>query len=1517
MLTSTKRRLQFLRRRFVAERLEHRRLLANDVSISEFMAINTASLTDLDGAPSAWIELWNNSDEVRDLSAWSLTNDSDHDLSWRIPDGVTLGSGQFLTVFASGKDRRQEELHTDFELQEMNGYLALLDQTDRVVHEFREYPQQFADVSFGISMPDVPADTKYTLYPEYDTWLRESAPDRSWENDAMWIAHPDVFQERRWGVAEWQLSGVEQEIVSARMEFSPRTRADFGATQVAYLIDHGIADLTWNDYQSLKQPSEKPLSTLGMLVIPDTEVTFDDYLSGIYATATDLDLLNQLRTSTGKFTVSFKSTAGAMEWNDGSNRGGGGFARDLPIRLVVESQSDFRPLEVQNDRMEYFVGESPGDFNGVGETDLNAGIFITEFMAANDDTLRDDDGDSADWIELYNGTRESISLDDWHLTDDRSALGKWSFPTGTRMAPGEFLIVFASGKNRRSVGGELHTNFRLRRSGEYLALTDGKQSVVHEYVFSEQYQDVSFGVGFPNGIGESRLSIPLNVNRTGFFVEPSPGRAALTVLVDGFVAPPEFSHQRGFYDLPDVFDLKLATATEAANIYYTFDGTVPSPKNSMAYEFSTHQAIPIKHTTTVRAAAFRDQFQASPTVTHTYLFPDDVVMQGHDKNPPTGWPDGPINGQRFDYGMDSEIRADAQWGAELRDAVTSLSTISIVTDLENLMDPARGIYVNASGQGRNWERPASVELIHPNGDIGFQIDAGIRPRGNFSASGSNPKHAFRLFFREEYGENWLNYPLFAEDGAARFRKLDLRTAQNDSWAFQASEQLTFVHDVFSRDNQAAMGQPHTRSRYHHLYINGQYWGLYQSQERAEANFGATYFGGDADNFDTIKSTGGPEYQTEVTDGALDAWERLWLALRKGVESNVDYMRLQGRNVDGTLNPNDPVLLDVDNLIDYMIDIFFTGDEDRGLSVPLGNNRPNNFFALRDRTGRRGFQFFSQDAEQSMLSMHNVGGLQANRLGPFSGSNRSSLTYANPQWMHQDLMANEHYRWQFQDRVHELFFNGGLFTAEAAIERFNRRAEEIETAIVAESARWGDSHGSRRNNPLTKADWERAISRMVHQFLARRPEIVLQQFRNAQRESTDGLVSAPLYPHLNAPVYSQHGGRVVPGFRLEINDPGVLSYVDTVLVSEASQARYLVPANNDLGRRWVSPKFDDSTWQTGFAGVGFERRKGGRIDYTDHLRTDLGPQMHDLHSSVYTRIEFDVDDPDSIGQLILKMKYDDAFIAFVDGVEVARSDSAPHGIPLIDTRPSSHADSRAIVFEEFHLGHIIKRLSAGRHVLAIHGMNVTRSSNDMLLVPELVSRNQRSTPSGGQLVYTIDGSDPRQYDPKTGSVRVAPSAVKARVTDVVALHQSLTVKARVYFEGEWSALNQARFNVLPAEATWDPDFNQDQRIDVLDIDRLLVAVRQRQMRFDLNRDAMVDRRDVGIYVAQVFGSWIGDANLDGSFDSQDIVQIFESNEYDDGISRNSTWEDGDWNGDGEFDSDDLVWAFLEGGYRSGS
>jgi len=105
-----------------------------------------------------------------------------------------------------------------------------------------------------------------------------------------------------------------------------------------------------------------------------------------------------------------------------------------------------------------------------------AQLVINEFMARNDSEqplrngdLLDEDGDPSDWIEIYNPTDESINLDGWFLTDDADDMRKWEFPA-VEIARGGFLVVFASGKKRRDADGELHTNFQLRASGEFLAL---------------------------------------------------------------------------------------------------------------------------------------------------------------------------------------------------------------------------------------------------------------------------------------------------------------------------------------------------------------------------------------------------------------------------------------------------------------------------------------------------------------------------------------------------------------------------------------------------------------------------------------------------------------------------------------------------------------------------------------------------------------------------------------------------------------------------------------------------------------------------------------------------------------------------------------------------------------------------------------------------------------------------------------------------------------------------------------
>ncbi|MCB0074104.1 MAG: lamin tail domain-containing protein, partial [Caldilineaceae bacterium] len=95
---------------------------------------------------------------------------------------------------------------------------------------------------------------------------------------------------------------------------------------------------------------------------------------------------------------------------------------------------------------------------------LAADVLISEFSASNDTVLRDDDRDYPDWIELYNVGDEAADLTGWYLTDDANLPTKWTFPSGT-VAPGEFLTLFASGKDFIDGDGALHTNFNLAKQG--------------------------------------------------------------------------------------------------------------------------------------------------------------------------------------------------------------------------------------------------------------------------------------------------------------------------------------------------------------------------------------------------------------------------------------------------------------------------------------------------------------------------------------------------------------------------------------------------------------------------------------------------------------------------------------------------------------------------------------------------------------------------------------------------------------------------------------------------------------------------------------------------------------------------------------------------------------------------------------------------------------------------------------------------------------------------------------------
>ena len=115
-----------------------------------------------------------------------------------------------------------------------------------------------------------------------------------------------------------------------------------------------------------------------------------------------------------------------------------------------------------------------------------------------------------------------------------------------------------------------------------------------------------------------------------------------------------------------------------------------------------------------------------------------------------------------------------------------------------------------------------------------------------------------------------------------------------------------------------------------------------------------------------------------------------------------------------------------------------------------------------------------------------------------------------------------------------------------------------------------------------------------------------------------------------------------------------------------------------------------------------------------------------------------------------------------------------------------------------------------------------------------------------------------------------------------------------------------------------DFNHDQVVDVLDLDALGVAIQANasDLKFDLDESGAVESADINAMVETLLGTWIGDSNLDGEFNSRDLVTVFQSSQYEDSIDGNSTWETGDWNLDGDFTTADLVFAFQDGGYEKG-
>ena len=845
---------------------------------------------------------------------------------------------------------------------------------------------------------------------------------------------------------------------------------------------------------------------------------------------------------------------------------------------------------------------------------------------------------------------------------------------------------------------------------------------------------------------------------SGFFVEPTPGTEN-GVRIEGIAADTKFEPNRGFYDSP--IEVAITTSTPEATIRYTTDASTPTLSNGSTYT----APITINRTTTLRAAAFKTGFDSTNVETHTYVFLDDVVAQSG--SAPPGWPNNSINGQVFNYGMDPNIvnHANPAIGGDkqVKDALTEIPTISIVTDQANLTGRGTGIYTNPQSDGIEWERESHIELLFPPGYVdpdgnptGFASPAGLRIRGGFSRKPENPKHSFRIFFRNEYGNGRLNYRLFGDEGADEFDKFDLRTPQNYSWSLGGDSRNSFMRDIWSRDTQLAMGRPATRGRFYHLYLNGIYWGLYQSDERAEAAFGETYFGGDQSDYDVVKTRGG------LTDGTFDAWRRLWEKWSAGFTSNAAYFNVLGRNPDGTPNPAFEKLVDPGNLIDYMIILYYSGDSD---------GPPNNYFSLYNRENPDGWKFFEHDSEHSLDTGRN------NMVNSMASG--SALGEFHPRLLHQGLMANPEYKLLFADRVAEHCFNDGLLIDEMSIARIDTRAQEIDSAIIANSARWGDS---KREAVLTRTDWLSAVQ-AVRRFFNNRASTLIGQLR-----------SVGWYPNIDPPGFSQHGGSIAQGagIVLSTNATGVYYTLDgsdprapggavaagSIRLPFPSEApspqdflttgqewKYL-DDGSDAGTTWRTVDFDDAAWASGPSELGY----GDSDEATEVGWIEIEPETGGLqrNATTYFRTTVEIANPGSFSWFVVKLKYDDGAAVYVNGAEAVRTDNLPAGAAFNTYSKRSTPNERK--HHEFIIPTTL--FVPGENTIAVELHQESSGSSDISF--DLILRGEIDTSAGANLTKPVLISE--------------PSLLKARAYDIAT--------------GSWSPLNTAFFTVdtVPADAT---------------------------------------------------------------------------------------------------------------------
>jgi hypothetical protein len=463
-------------------------------------------------------------------------------------------------------------------------------------------------------------------------------------------------------------------------------------------------------------------------------------------------------------------------------------------------------------------------------------------------------------------------------------------------------------------------------------------------------------------------------------------------------------------------------------------------------------------------------------------------------------------------------------------------------------------------------------------------------------------------------------------------------------------------------------------------------------------------------------------------------------------------------------------VDIDNLIDYMLCYIYVADPDG----PVAGGIPNNYYAMYNRNSDQGFIFFRHDAEHSLMSNYDV---------TFPTTIGQEFRHFNPRWLHQKLTNHPEYCLHLYDRVYKHFFNNGVLTPQACRDRFLERKQQLEDAVIAESARWGDTYSA---IPRTKDDdWQVEVDWVLNYFFPNRTDIVLEQLRDKK-----------LYPLFDPPIFNLTSGIVPKGTSLTMNAvEGTVYYTvdgndthvsatmqkasQTILVARNSPKRVLVPTMS-ISNSWrYVVKFNDTTWQLCNASPGSIGYDLGST-YKDDISFDVQNQMYTKNSTCMIRVPFQVtaDQLKDFNYLTLRVQYNDGIAVYLNKTSaiVSRNYS---GTLVYNSHANAVHDGKFI--ESIDITSYLPNLIAGQNLLGIQALNISPDDSTFFISVELVAGN------------TMISSGP-----------ISPSAIT--YSGPITIDHTTKVRARVYKDDQWSALNEV--------FVWVPEGNENLKITEL-------------------------------------------------------------------------------------------------------